>query len=518
MFYGTPAQHTFSVDAITPVFYINNQNRWISLRELRPGTPIAIYGKPNGNSIIAEQILIPAQDPKTIVEKPVIPAGLRPIESDRVCMDHVVVPMIFPIAGRNNWSDTFLASRGGGSRRHLGQDLFATKLTPAVATFSGTVFLATGRGNAGNIITIEGDNGWTAQYFHMNNDSPGTNDGKGTADFCFAPGIRNGERVFPGQLIGWVGNSGNAETTPPHIHFEIWNQATGAVYNAAPSLKSAQKLPYPTVFAPAPDLTVPRGSGRYEGVIKKIDRDRSVIVLDLLASDTDGKGLKSVIRPTREYLIADPKAQFSIFGLPEPLTLQNILVGDRITTIARITPPGKGQELTRLFALRNLSKPIAQATTQATTEVKPPQTNTGTILFGPQDEFLAALAKVVLDEVNPLREKQQLPPLTFALNLAQSAQSWTVSMVDGDFYDLRDERINQSLSELAQLKGAPEATIAVISNVPSIKSVATQLLLSYRDDLLSPTATSIGIGHTYIDDDPGKITHQHYWAILIARS
>jgi murein DD-endopeptidase MepM/ murein hydrolase activator NlpD/uncharacterized protein YkwD len=516
LFYGTPAAHTFSIDAITPVYYINNQNRWISIRELKPGTPIAIYGKPNGNSIIAEQVIIPTPDPKTLPQTPVIPAGLNPIEHDKVCMDRVVVPMIFPIAGRNNWSDTFLASRGGGTRRHLGQDLMASKLTPAVATFSGTVFLFTGRGNAGNIITIEGDNGWTAQYYHMNNDSPGTDDGKGTADFCFAPGIRNGERVFPGQLIGWIGDSGNAEGTAPHIHFEIWSQATGAVYNAAPSLTAAKKLSAPVVFAPAPDLTIPKGYGRYEGVIKNIDRDRQVLILDVIASDTNGKGLQSVTRPTREYLVADAKSKFSIFGLTEPLSFQNILVGDRITTIARLTPPGKGQELTELFALRNLARPVVQTTSQPESQTQPE--NNGTILLGPNDDFLASLAKVVLDEVNPLRAEKNLAPLTYNPILARTAQTWTVSMVDGDFFDLIDGRINQSLTELAQRNGAPESTIGVISSAPSIKTIANLLLKDYRDDLLSPSTKSLGIGHTYLDEDTGKVTHQHYWAILIARN
>lgn len=513
--YGTPPEHTFSLDAITPIHYINNPSRWISIRELTPGTALAIYGRPNDNTILTDRVLITKNDPKTARQASIYPEGNNIIDTDKVCMDHVVVPMVFPVAGKVNWSDTFLASRGGGTRRHHGQDLMSPKLTPAVACFDGTIFIGSSSGNAGNTITIEGDNGWTAQYYHMNNDSPGSDDAKGTADYCFAPGIKNGQRVFSGQLIGWIGDSGNAEGTGPHIHFEIWSQVTGAVYNATPSLKAATKLNAPLVFAPAPDIEIPKAHGRYEGVVKKIDRDRKVLVLDLLATDTTGSGLKSVTKPTREYLIADEKSKFHIFGQPEPLTFENILPGDRISTIARITPPNKGQELIQLFALRDLTKPQNTQIPNSTNTDNEPES--GTILLGPQDDFLASLSQVILEKVNPLRAEKNLAALTFDIHLARAAQQWTVSMVDGDFYDLRDERINQSLTDIAQLSGAPENTIGLIFDAASINAIADQLLKNYRDDLLSPVAKSIGIGHTYIDEDPGKITRQHYWAILITR-
>lgn len=241
-----------------------------------------------------------------------------------------------------------------------------------------------------------------------------------------------------------------------------------------------------------------------------------MLVLDVLALDLNGKGLKSIVRPTREFLIADAKSKFHIFGIPEPLTFENILPGDRISTIAKITPPNKGQELTQLFALRDLTKPITTQTTETTT-TSATTSNTGTILLGPQDDFLASLSKVVLEQINPLRAEKGLPALTFDIQLARTAQEWTVNMVDGDFYDLKDERINQSLTDIAQLNGAPENTIGLIFDSVSVNTIADQLLKNYRDDLLSPAAKSIGLGHTYIDEDPGKVTRQHYWAVLIAR-
>ncbi len=62
------------------------------------------------------------------------------------------------------------------------------------------------------------DDGWETQYLHMTNDTPGTDNGKG---WGIAPGIVPGARVEAGRLLGWVGDSGNAEKTPPHLHFEL---------------------------------------------------------------------------------------------------------------------------------------------------------------------------------------------------------------------------------------------------------------------------------------------------------
>lgn len=180
----------------------------------------------------------------------------------------VVVPMVFPVIGGVSYTDTFLACRDGCSRRHLGQDLIGGKLRPLVATFDGTVsyFQRESTPGEGNILSIRSaDSAWSVNYLHINNDNPGTDDGRGSGLYAFLPGLRQGSKVVRGQLVGWMGDSGNAESTGPHLHFELrkgpdaWS---GTVYNAFYSLNAAQRLPAARIAMPhQPGELVAFGTG-----------------------------------------------------------------------------------------------------------------------------------------------------------------------------------------------------------------------------------------------------------------
>jgi murein DD-endopeptidase MepM/ murein hydrolase activator NlpD len=109
--------------------------------------------------------------------------------------------MVFPVQGPCAYSDTWGAPRSGG-RHHMGTDIMASRGTPCVATCSGTVrphYNSLG----GKSITLTGDNGWTFYYAHLNGYAV------------------KGGRVKAGQLIGWVGNTGNAAGGPCHLHFQM---------------------------------------------------------------------------------------------------------------------------------------------------------------------------------------------------------------------------------------------------------------------------------------------------------
>lgn len=131
--------------------------------------------------------------------------------------------MVFPVQGGASYTDTFGAPRSHGS--HEGQDLFAPKGTPVLAVASGTIELVNFSSDPGNLlpdrccsIVIDHDDGWESWYLHLDNDTPGTDDG---SRWGIADGLAPGDRVSAGQLIGWVGDSGNAEDSPPHLHFEL---------------------------------------------------------------------------------------------------------------------------------------------------------------------------------------------------------------------------------------------------------------------------------------------------------
>ena len=144
------------------------------------------------------------------------------------------VPLVFPLLGEALLTDSFGDPRPG-DRRHQGVDIMAPKLTPVIAAAAGTVaYLRTGRNCCS--LTLRHDGGWTTRYLHLNNDTEGTDDGQGRG---VMPGLEVGTMVRAGEVIGWVGDSGNAESTAPHLHFELRDPERQAV-DPYPSLLMAR--------------------------------------------------------------------------------------------------------------------------------------------------------------------------------------------------------------------------------------------------------------------------------------
>ena len=169
------------------------------------------------------------------------------------------VPIVFPLESRVTVARMFMAPREG--HLHQGIDLLAPKMTKELAAVSGTVTLQVRMYNGLPWYTLwlAGDDGHGYYYSHINNDTPGTDDGRGALQYAFAPGIVTGTHVTQGQFIAYCGDSGNAENTSPHLHFEI-HETTDMSSPAIDPYDSLYRAPLargtPRPGWPVPQLTL----------------------------------------------------------------------------------------------------------------------------------------------------------------------------------------------------------------------------------------------------------------------
>ena len=121
--------------------------------------------------------------------------------------------LVCPVDGAVTFTDDWGDPRSGG-RTHTGTDLWAAAGTPLVAIESGTIWSPNWHWAGGNGLYVNGDSGDRWYYAHMQG---------------YAPGIADGVRVSAGQLVGYVGSTGNAVN--PHLHL---GYLPGAAYYANP--------------------------------------------------------------------------------------------------------------------------------------------------------------------------------------------------------------------------------------------------------------------------------------------
>ncbi|WP_405382747.1 peptidoglycan DD-metalloendopeptidase family protein [Maribacter sp. LLG6340-A2] len=121
----------------------------------------------------------------------------------------------FPVVGKANdaiqsfWG----AARDAGARSHQGIDIFAERGTPVVAATDGRITSTGNRGLGGKQVWLRtGMFGKSLYYAHL--------------DSIIA---KVGDRVISGDTLGLVGNTGNARTTDPHLHFGIYASGKGAI-------------------------------------------------------------------------------------------------------------------------------------------------------------------------------------------------------------------------------------------------------------------------------------------------
>jgi len=109
-------------------------------------------------------------------------------------------------------ADTWQARRGT-DRRHEGQDIFAPRGTPILSATSGYVFKIGENSLGGQTVSVISKGGRIYYYAHLDR---------------YAKGIEVGDRVTTRTVLGYVGTTGNAQGTPPHLHFGVYTMA-GAI-------------------------------------------------------------------------------------------------------------------------------------------------------------------------------------------------------------------------------------------------------------------------------------------------
>lgn len=112
---------------------------------------------------------------------------------------------VFPIYGQVGFSDSFGAPRADVSWHH-GDDIFAPLGAPILAVADGTVYSVGWNDVGGNRLWLRDGQGNEFYYAHLS---------------AFAPAAVDGAQVKAGTVLGFVGNTGDAEGTPYHLHFEI---------------------------------------------------------------------------------------------------------------------------------------------------------------------------------------------------------------------------------------------------------------------------------------------------------
>ena len=133
--------------------------------------------------------------PPPVVKDP--PADVRP--------DLTAKGYVFPVYGPASFSDDFGAPRADTGWHH-GNDIFARLGAPVLAVSDGTLFLVGWNDIGGNRLWLRDERGNEFYYAHLS---------------AYSPLAFDGSRVRAGDVIGFVGDTGDAVGTPPHLHFEI---------------------------------------------------------------------------------------------------------------------------------------------------------------------------------------------------------------------------------------------------------------------------------------------------------
>lgn len=146
-------------------------------------------------------------------------AARAPWHMVRMLLQDAPVALPVPVQGvvPRQLADTWGAARSSG-RRHEGIDIFARRGTPVLSATEGVVVRIGTNNLGGQVVWVLGPGGQRHYYAHLD-------------DYAY---ISTGQLLAAGDVVGYVGDTGNARGTPPHLHYGIYE--TGGAINPYPLL------------------------------------------------------------------------------------------------------------------------------------------------------------------------------------------------------------------------------------------------------------------------------------------
>ena len=224
--------------------------------------PAPVIPKPPGKATAKKKKKPTNPEPKAGQPKSIaptfhnIPVGLQP--------ELTAGGYVFPVYGPHDFADTFGGYRGDvPGNWHHGDDIFAPLGAPVLACADGTVFSVGWNDVGGNRLWLRDGQGNEFYYAHLS---------------AYSPAARNGHRVKAGEVVGFVGNTGDAEGTAYHLHFEVHPVAYLALgYDGA-----VDPTPYLLAWQQQKDLYLAQVAGYLPGVAGAAPRPGAIL---LQASD-----------------------------------------------------------------------------------------------------------------------------------------------------------------------------------------------------------------------------------------
>ncbi|AQG81033.1 peptidoglycan DD-metalloendopeptidase family protein [Spirosoma montaniterrae] len=250
--------------------------------------------------------------------------------------------LAFPVQGRDSRqiSSFFGVPRDGGRRRHEGVDIFAPKGTPALASVNGIVSGVGTNQLGGNVAFLtDTERNIRLYYAHLDRWN-----------------VANGQRVVVGDTIGFIGNTGNARTTGPHLHFGIYGFSEGAT-DPLPFIRlgrgpARQVLPNPARLGDSVRVLAARSALRFSPtadapIVRELPKATALTIIggteawprvelsDGQVGYMAGSTLENATRPLQRLTLTEPTNLLDAAD-PSAATITTVPVGSAVEVLATV--------------------------------------------------------------------------------------------------------------------------------------------------------------------------------------